>query len=112
MGFATLHSIEWNNQLANLAIGIGNQNDRDKGFGGEALKLIMRYAFMELNLFRLSLEVIAYNTNAVNLYLRSGFIKEGVIREAVYRDNQRHDRIAMGILRTDWLKENVSGITY
>nr|WED69589.1 GNAT family protein [Pectobacterium colocasium] len=106
IGFATLHSLEWNNQLASLAIGIGNEKDRGQGFGDEALKLIIHYAFMELNLFRLNLEVIAYNSNAINLYLRNGFIKEGVIRKAVYRDNQRHDRIAMGILRPDWLKEN------
>ena len=108
IGFATLHSLEWNNQLATLAIGIGNEKDRGQGFGDEALKLIMRYAFMELNLFRLGLDVIAYNSNAINLYLRNGFIKEGVIRKAVYRDNQRHDRIVMGILRPDWLKENNS----
>lgn len=108
IGFATLHSLEWNNQFATLAIGIGNEKDRGQGFGDEALKLIMRYAFMELNLFRLGLEVIAYNSNAINLYLRNGFIKEGVIRKAVYRDNQRHDRIVMGILRPDWLKENNS----
>ncbi|EFV0247289.1 GNAT family N-acetyltransferase [Salmonella enterica subsp. enterica serovar Bareilly] len=61
---------------------------------------------MGLNLFRLNLEVIAYNNNALNLYLRNGFVKEGVIRKAVYRDNQRHDIIVMGALRQGWLEEN------
>lgn len=106
IGFVTLHSLEWNNQLGTLAIGIGNEKDRGQGFGDEALKLIMRYAFMELNLFRLSLEVIAYNNNAITLYLRNSFVKEGVIRKAVYRDNQRHDIIVMGALRQDRLEEN------
>ncbi|WP_212637381.1 GNAT family N-acetyltransferase [Salmonella enterica] len=106
IGFVTLHSLEWNNQRGTLAIGIGSEKDRGQGFGDEALKLILHYAFMELNLFRLSLDVIANNKNAINLYLRNGFIKEGVIRKAVCRDNQRHDLIVMGILRQDWLNEN------
>ncbi|WP_455818295.1 GNAT family N-acetyltransferase [Pseudomonas cerasi] len=106
IGFATLHSIEWNNQSATLAIGLGNAQDRGKGYGDEGLKLLLHYAFMELNLYRLGLEVIAYNRRAQDLYTRNGFQIEGVIRQAVYRDNQRFDRVAMGILRPEWLKNN------
>lgn len=106
IGFVTLHSIEWNNQQASLAMGIGQAKDRGQGFGDEGLKLIMRYAFMELNLHRLSLEVISCNAHALSLYERNGFVKEGVIRQAVYRDNKRSDRVAMGILRPEWLENN------
>ncbi len=55
IGFVALHSMEWNNQVCSMAIGIGNPEYRGKGYGTDALNLILRYAFFELNLNRVSL---------------------------------------------------------
>ncbi|MCR2803945.1 GNAT family N-acetyltransferase [Paenibacillus soyae] len=102
IGFVAIHSIEWNNRAGLLAIGIGDAADRGQGYGTEALGLILRFAFHELNLDRVGLEVIDYNQAGIRSYEKAGFRLEGRKRAAVYRDGKRHDLIVMGILRTEW----------
>jgi RimJ/RimL family protein N-acetyltransferase len=104
IGFVSLHSIEWNNRVASLAIGIGEKEFRNKGYGTEAVKMILGYAFNELNLNRVGLDVIQNNIAGIKSYEKVGFIKEGVMREAVIRDGQKQDRIYMGILYDEWKK--------
>ena len=101
IGFVALHSIEWNNRAALLAIGIGEPDYRGKGYGTDALRLVLRYAFDELNLLRVGLDVISNNTPAVRAYEKVGFVHEGAMRKAVLRDGHHHDRLIMGILRED-----------
>ncbi|KFN04579.1 acetyltransferase domain protein [Bacillus clarus] len=104
IGFVAIHSIEWNNRTGLLAIGIGDAKYRGKGYGAEALHLILKYAFYELNLNRVGLDVISYNEAAIALYKKMGFQMEGCMREAVQRDGKSFDRIIMGILRKEWIK--------
>jgi RimJ/RimL family protein N-acetyltransferase len=102
IGFVALHSIEWNNGTGMLSIGIGDLNYRSKGYGSDALRLVLRYAFHELNLYRLGLDVTEINTRAIGAYQKVGFQQEGIVRGAVLRDGRRHDLILMGLLREEW----------
>ena len=102
IGFVAIDTIEWNNQVGLLAIGIGEPNYRGRGYGADALRLILRYAFDELNLHRVGLDVIANNAQAIQAYERVGFRQEGIQRDAVLRDGQRHGLMVMGILRHEW----------
>jgi RimJ/RimL family protein N-acetyltransferase len=103
IGFVAIHSIEWNNQIGTISIGIGESEFRGKGYGSEALRLMLNYAFNELNLYRVGLDVIASNTRAIHAYEKAGFISEGLMRSAVMRDGVRGDLLIMGILRTEWV---------
>lgn len=102
IGFVALHSIEWNNQCGTLSIGIGEPEYCGQGLGLEALQLILNYAFNELNLYRVGLDVIGDNERALRAYRKAGFIEEGRLRAAVYRDGRRNDRVMMSILRDEW----------
>lgn len=102
IGFVALHTIEWNNGVAMLSIGIGEPAYRGKGYGSDALHLILQYAFSELNLHRVGLDVISNNTHAIHMYENAGFRHEGSVRSAVLRDGRRHDRLLMGMLRDEW----------
>ena len=95
IGFIVLHSIEWNNRAGLLSIGIGDPSFRNKGFGTNALQLMLRYAFCELNLNRVGLDVIEYNKRAIRAYEKVGFQQEGRMREAVNRDGKSYDRVIM-----------------
>ncbi|EAD5843325.1 TPA: GNAT family N-acetyltransferase [Listeria innocua] len=102
IGFISLHSIEWNNQIASMAIGIGEAEYRKNGYGSEAIQLLLKYAFYELNLHKVELDVISNNDTAIFCYRKNGFETEGVAKEAIRRDNQRFDKIYMGILARNW----------
>ncbi|WP_025025916.1 GNAT family N-acetyltransferase [Caldalkalibacillus mannanilyticus] len=106
IGFVALLGIEWNNRACILAIGIGDRNNQNKGYGSDALQLILKYAFHELNLFRVGLDVTEYNKQAMRAYEKVGFKVEGSMRAAVLRDGNKYDRIIMGILYDEWLNMN------
>lgn len=103
IGFVALHSIEWNNQMGSLAVGIGDPAYRGQGYGAEAIELLLQFAFLELNMNRVGLDVIAYNKSAMRAYEKVGFQREGAMRSAVLRFGRAYDRIIMGILRDEWL---------
>ncbi len=66
------------------------------------MELALRFAFNELNLYRVQLTVFSYNERAINLYEKLGFQREGVFREHIQRDGRRHDMILYGLLRQEW----------
>ncbi len=61
VGFARLYWIEWSNAGGFVQLGIGDPNDRQHGYGTQVLRLLLRYAFDELNLYRLTAVVPEYN---------------------------------------------------
>jgi len=83
-------------------IGIGNPNYRGKGYGTDAMRLLVGYAFRELNMHRVTLSVFSYNLRAMRSYEKVGFVHEVTQRAALYRDGQRYDQHMMGLLRPDW----------
>ena len=102
IGFAKLHWIEWSNGSGRLELGIGDEKDRRQGYGTEALEMLLRYAFAELNLFRLAADVQEYNPAALGLFNKCGFVEEVRRRQALNRYGRRWDLIQMGILRREW----------
>ena len=85
-----------------VGIGIGERDYWGKGFGTDAMRVVLRYAFTELNLHRVSLNVFEYNPRAVRSYVKAGFRHEGRARGVLHRAGRRWDLIYMGILREEW----------
>jgi RimJ/RimL family protein N-acetyltransferase len=102
IGFIALDEIKWTDRESYVAVGIGESDFWGKGCGSDAMRLMLRYAFTELNLHRISLNVYAYNQRAIRSYEKCGFQHEGCIHEFVLRDGQRSDMLQMGILRSEW----------
>lgn len=102
IGFGKLYGIMWVNSYAWIQLGIGEPADRRHGYGSEALKLMLRFAFSELNLFRLSAMVPEYNLAALGLFQQFGFVEEVRRRQALERDGRRWDMIELGFLASEW----------
>ena len=75
---------------------------RDRGFGTEAIRLMLEHAFNTLALHRISLGVFAFNARARRVYEKLGFVEEGVLRETLNWDGEWHDEIIMSILEDEW----------
>lgn len=104
IGFVGLDGIRWVHGDAWVGIGLGEREYWGKGYGTDAMQILQRYAFDELNLHRLSLNVFDYNQRAIRSYEKAGFIVEGRSRQYLNREGQRFDMIFMGILREEWEK--------
>jgi len=104
VGYIELTNIQWWNGVANLGIGIGEGKHRGSGYGKEAMELLLDFAFNELNLHRVQLNVFSYNKGAMSLYEKLGFKREGIYREFIHRDGKRWDMYLYGILSNEWKK--------
>jgi RimJ/RimL family protein N-acetyltransferase len=102
LGFVRLEYIEWTHGAGMVRLGIGDPNERGHGYGTEALQLMLRYAFGELNLYRLMAVTSGYNPRAVRFLERAGFTVEVRQRQALHRDGRRWDVLIMGLLREEW----------
>jgi len=106
IGELGLDGIRWNHGDTYVGIGIGDRQDWNKGYGTDAMRIILRYAFTELNLQRVTLNVFEYNPRAIRSYEKAGFKHEGRVREYLHRGGRRWDLVYMGILREEWLNQN------
>lgn len=102
VGFVALEEIDWQDRSAYLAIGIGEPDYWGLGYGTDAVRVILRYAFDVLSLDRVNLDVFEYNQRAYRSYLKAGFVEEGRLRQYLNRDGRRWDLIFMGVLREEW----------
>ena len=102
MGTAAVQGIEWANGNGFVRLGIGAAEDRGKGYGTQALQMLLRFAFAELNLFRVSAVVPEYNETAIALLKKFGFTQEVCRRKALERDGRRWDFYVFGLLKDEW----------
>ncbi|WP_145412760.1 GNAT family N-acetyltransferase [Paenibacillus xylanexedens] len=104
IGQIDLYKIDWKNRFASLAIVIGRKECLGKGYGSEAIRLLQRFAFEELNFNRLELEVYEYNLAAHKCYLKCGFQEEGRYRKKIYKNGTYWDSLVMSILKNEYKK--------
>ncbi|QDX92496.1 N-acetyltransferase [Brevibacillus laterosporus] len=103
IGIVSLIQIDYKNRNAECIIDIGEKAYWGKGYGTEALRLLLDYAFLELNLHRVSLRVFSFNKKAIALYERMGFKHEGISREYIFRDGKWSDVFHMGVLQREYV---------
>ena len=102
IGFIELSGYDWIARNAWVGIAIGDPEYRSKGYGTEAMTLLLKFAFRGQNLHRVNLGVFSFNPRAIRCYEKSGFKYEGVERECVYKDDQRWNALCMGVLQSEW----------
>lgn len=99
IGFVGLSGIDPVHRSADLAIRIGEEANRNVGYGSEALRLVLDFGWRSLNLHRVALRALARNERAIRAFQAVGFQREGVARSATFIDGVWHDIVTMGTLR-------------
>lgn len=107
IGSIGLMKIDNKNQNAELGIFIGDKTQWGQGYGQEAIRLLLNFAFKEMNLHRVYLRVDVSHLSGIRCYQQCGFVEEGRLRDAVYHGGQFEDQLLMGVLRPDHLGQNV-----
>lgn len=81
---------------------IADKNNRGKGYGEEALRLILEYCFMNLHMERVTLDYFEGNNIAATLYAKLGFKHEGLARNACKKNGKYYDLHLLGLLRSEY----------
>ena len=87
---------------------IGNKDYWNKGYGTEAMTLLLKHGFETLNLNRIMLRVYDFNARAQRCYEKAGFVTEGQLRDALYVEGDYRDVLIMSVLRKEWDERNQS----
>jgi RimJ/RimL family protein N-acetyltransferase len=105
IGHISLGKIDRINKSARVGkVLVGDKNVRGKGVGKLLMEEILKVAFDELNLHRVSLGVFDFNLSAIACYEKAGFIKEGLLRDSRKNDDEYWNLWEMSILENEWLE--------
>jgi RimJ/RimL family protein N-acetyltransferase len=102
IGHCLLYDFQHMARRCSLGIGIGDPEYQGKGYGRDALRVLLNYAFRLRNLRKVSLTVSGNNERAIRSYRACGFVEEGRLRQHDWADGQYIDVICMSILREEW----------
>lgn len=97
IGNIKLGNINWIHRHGELGILIGDKQAWGKGYGTDACKLLVDYAFSKLNLHKVWLAVFSNNPAAIRVYRKLDFHEEGRLREHVYTEGKFEDKILMSV---------------
>lgn len=89
-------------RTTDLSLIIGEQDTWGKGYGTEAILLLLDYAFGCLNFHRVSVGVVGFNERALRFYEKVGFKREGIQRDGYYYAHEYHDFVMMSILEDEF----------
>lgn len=105
IGTANLVSIDWKNRTAFHGMLLGDIRLRGRGYGVDAIRTIMSYAFDELGLHRLDTDIIAYNDASLRVYIeKCGWKEEGRRTDWYFRGGRHWDKVLVGITRDRYLQ--------
>lgn len=102
IGIGALGDVQWVHRTAMLGLAIGDPAYWGRGYGSDAVQLLLRYGFEELNLYKVWLTTIAFNARAQRTFERAGFVREGAQRAMIERAGRRFDLLYYGMLRDEW----------
>ena len=109
IGELALDVVNWSGGDAFVGLGIGESEYWGKGYGTDIMNVLLRFAFTEVNLRRVTLSVFEYNPRAIRSYEKAGFQHEGRMRQVLNKEGKRWDVLFMGILRDEWTERNPQG---
>ena len=98
LGNVGVTKIDYKNGKAELGIFIGEEDNLSKGYGSEAIKLIINFAFNEIRLHNIMLTVFSNNARAIKAYTKCGFVEYGRRHEAIFHNGEYLDLIYMEII--------------
>jgi RimJ/RimL family protein N-acetyltransferase len=104
IGYCGLHNVDNTARTCELSIEIGDRGSQGKGYGRDAVRVLLDYAFRHMNMNRVWLNTHSENERAMRCYKACGFVEEGRLRQHLWIDGHFVDRVIMGMLRREMPK--------
>ncbi len=111
-GFGTviLSDINRKDGTAEIHIKLSSEG-RGKGYGSDAIRAMVEYAFAEQRLNCIFATVLSYNEASKRLFQKCGFSQEGLLRQRVYKNNNYVDVLNFSILHSEWAENSGGGVS-
>ncbi|MDY6012691.1 GNAT family protein [Clostridium sp.] len=109
IGGCSINSVNVKNRNCTIGIMIGDKNYWGKGYGYDALSILIKFIFEECNIEKIKLSVFSLNPRAIACYKKLGFKEEGRLKREIYREGKYHDEILMALFREEYfnnIKDN------
>ncbi len=102
IGNCGIHNLDQSKQCAEVGLFIGDEENRNKGYGQDVLNLLLYFGFNYLNLNNIMLKVFSFNEAAINCYKKVGFKEIGRRRQSYYLKGTFYDDVYMDILKEEF----------
>jgi RimJ/RimL family protein N-acetyltransferase len=109
IGDAALQDIDNKNRSCSIGAGIAKIEHRGKGYGTEAMRLIIEYGFNHIGIERVTANTLEMNKSAQKALEKLGFVLEGRERKAYYFGGKKYDRLNFGLLADEYKKKTKGG---
>lgn len=102
LGNCAIMKVNHKDRTCELGIFIGEEDNRNKGYGAEALQLLLDFGFNYQNMHNIHLTVKSFNERAINCYKKVGFKEYGRRRESEFLNGKYYDLVYMDILDSEF----------
>lgn len=99
LGGCGINQVDFKNSHVMIGIFIGDPAYWGKGYGTDALKLLTKFIFEEMNIHKIKLGVYSFNERAIKCYEKVGFIEEGILKKEIFKEGKYYDEHLMALFR-------------
>ncbi|MBU3194546.1 GNAT family N-acetyltransferase [Clostridium algidicarnis] len=95
IGGCNIQNVNWLTRVALVGIMIGDKDYLGKGYGTDAMKVLMNFIFKDMNIHKIRLSTFSFNIRAQKSYEKCGFHVEGILKDEIFKDGKYYDEIVM-----------------
>ena len=95
IGGCGIQNVNWLTRVATVGIMIGDEGYLGKGYGTDAMKVLMKFIFQDMNIRKIRLSTFSFNVRAQKSYEKCGFKVEGILKDEIFKDGKYYDEIVM-----------------
>ena len=112
IGGCSINKLSVKNRNCTIGIMIGDKDYWSKGYGSDALKVLIKFIFEELNMNKIKLSFFAFNERAKACYKKVGFKEEGILKDEIFRDGKYNGEINMALFAKDYFLGNYNNASF
>ena len=95
IGGCGIQHVNWLARVAVVGIMIGDKDYWGKGYGTDAMRVLMKFIFEDMNIHKIRLSTFSFNSRAKRCYEKCGFQVEGILKDEIFKDGKYYDEIIM-----------------
>lgn len=97
IGGCGINDVNWLTRVATVGIMIGDKDYWGKGYGSDAMQVLIKFIFEDMNMRKIRLSAFSFNERALKCYTKCGFEIEGVLKDEIFKDGKYYDEMILSI---------------